>query len=89
MNLLESLSATVRVQAEEIERLRNEIRRLKGEQGKPQFQPKPTEVSSEKERRSCQPHHKSSKQAHLAFDRAVVLPVEQDQLPADAVGKRA
>jgi hypothetical protein len=40
MNLVETLSAKVTEQAEEIRRLRDEIRRLKGEQGTPTFAPK-------------------------------------------------
>jgi hypothetical protein len=40
MNLVETLSAKVQEQAEEIQRLRDENRRLKGEQVKPTFKPK-------------------------------------------------
>ncbi len=40
MNLVETLSAKAIKQAEEIQRLRDEIHRLKGEQGKPTFTPK-------------------------------------------------
>jgi hypothetical protein len=37
MNLVETLSAKVKEQAEEIQRLRDENNRLKGEQGKPKI----------------------------------------------------
>ena len=37
MNQVEELSARVKSQAEEIQRLRDENNRLKGEQGKPRY----------------------------------------------------
>jgi hypothetical protein len=55
MNLVEHLSAKVAQQAEEIQRLRDENHRLKGEQSKPKILPNPkakTALSSEKERRA-------------------------------------
>lgn len=89
MNLVETLSSKLAEKDEEIQRLRNEINRLKGEQGKPKIKAnKPsTDLSSEKERRQPKPHHKSSKQARLKIDREVVVKVDQEQLPADAVWK--
>jgi Transposase IS66 family len=87
MKLVETLSAKVSEQAEEIGRLRDEINRLKGEQGKPKILPNKTDVSSEKERRKSQPHQKSSKQAHIQIDREEVVRVDQKLLPADAVFK--
>ena len=54
MNLVENLSTKVQEQAEEIQRLRDENNRLKGEQGKPKIKPTQTQhlaLSSEKERR--------------------------------------
>ncbi len=44
-------------------------------------------ASSEKERRQSKPHHKSSKQAKIPIDREVVLKVDPEQLPADAIFK--
>jgi hypothetical protein len=89
MNLVATLSAKVAEQAEEIQRLRDEINRLKGEQGKPRvLANKPTtDLSSEKERRQSKPHHKASKQAHIKIDREVVVKVDPQGLPADAVFK--
>jgi hypothetical protein len=86
MNLVESLSAKVAEQAEEIQRLRDEINRLKGEQGKPKIRgnnPAP-DLSSRKERREVKPHHKSSKQDKIKIDREEVRPVDRGQLPEDA-----
>src|SRR5437879_5012186 len=86
MNMVENLSAKVAEQAEEIQRLRDENNRLKGEQGKPRVLPNKgrANLSSEKERRKSKPHHKANKQAHIQIDREVVVKVDQERLPADA-----
>ena len=86
MNLVESLSAKVAEQAEEIQRLRDENHRLKGEQGKPRIRPNTAraDLSSEKERRQSKPHHKANKQASIQIDRVEVLKVAPQDLPADA-----
>src|SRR2546423_6855117 len=87
MNLVEHLSAKVAEQAEEIQRLRDENNRLKGEQGKPKILPNTkanTALSSEKERRASKPHHKVNKHAQIRIDRVEVVKVEKDHLPADA-----
>ena len=57
LNLIEQLSADLRDAQAENQRLRDEVNRLKGEQGKPKIKantPKPVvaDLSSEKERRS-------------------------------------
>ncbi len=86
MNLVETLSAKVTEQAEEIQRLRDEVNRLKGEQGKPSIKakkPAPA-LSSEKERRESKPHHKARKQAQVSIDRVEVVKVDQERLPHDA-----
>jgi len=86
INLVENLQAKLAEKDEEIQRLRDEVNRLKGEQGKPKIKAnkQAPDLSSEKERRQSKPHHKSSKQAHIQIDREVVLKVDQEQLPADA-----
>jgi hypothetical protein len=87
MNLVESLSAKVAEQAEEIQRLRDENHRLKGEQGKPKILPNTkanTALSSEKERRVSKAHHKTKKHAQIKIDRVEVVKVEKEHLPADA-----
>src|SRR5947207_2032662 len=89
MNVLETQQAKLAEQAEEIQRLRDEISRLKGEQGKPKIKANTSaaDLSSEKERRQPKPHRKSSKQAHIQIDRVQVMRVDQEHLPADAVFK--
>ena len=91
MNLVEHLSVKVAQQAEEIQRLRDENKRLKGEQGKPKILPNTkanTVLSSEKERRASKPHHKTNKHAQIRIDRVEGVKVEKQHLPADAQGKR-
>jgi hypothetical protein len=89
MNMVEGLTAQVADLKAENQRLRDEINRLKGEQGKPKIaanNPAP-DLSSQKERRAFKPHHKSSKQDKVKIDRKVVAKVDQEDLPADAVFK--
>src|SRR5712692_7106025 len=90
MNLVENLYAKVQEQDEEMQRLRDENNRLKGEQGKPDRKANKaaTHLSSEKERRESKPHHKASKQAQIRIDRVEVLKVDRELLPHDAEGKR-
>ena len=66
MNLIEAVSADLRDAQAEIQRLRDENNRLKGEQGKPKIKgntPKPPrgDYSSEKERRRTKPRQKRAK----------------------------
>src|SRR5712692_4118526 len=90
MNLVEQLSVKVAQKAEEIQRLRDENNRLKGEQGKPKILPNTkanTALSSEKERRASIPHHKAHKHAQIRIDRVEVVKVDEAHLPADAQWK--
>src|SRR5450755_1187187 len=85
MNLVEQLSAKVARQAEEIQRLRDENNRLKGEQGKPNIKANTkASLSSEKERRVSKPHHKANKHAQIRIDQVEVLKVGEACMPADA-----
>ena len=86
INLVENLHAKVQEQAEEMQRLRDENNRLKGEQGKPKIKANKSapHLSSEKERRESKPHHKASKQSEIRIDRVEVLKVDHERLPQDA-----
>lgn len=90
LNLVEKLSADLRDAQEEIQRLRDEVNRLKGEQGKPKVKGNSTQPSksgdhsSEKERRKARERHKSSKKASIVIDREQVLEVDRGGLPEDA-----
>ena len=77
LNLIEALSADLRDAQVEIQRLRDEVNRLKGEQGKPNIkantpQPPWSDHSSEKERRKPRPRQKRSKKATVRIDREQV-----------------
>src|SRR5919108_1595880 len=84
MNQLEVLHAKVQAQAEEIQRLRDENNRLKGEQGKPDIKPnKPArQLSSEAERAVPKPRRKRRKRTSLRIDRQLVVPLDRETLPA-------
>jgi hypothetical protein len=89
LNLIEDLSADLRDAQAQNQRLRDEINRLKGEQGKPKIKgntPKTPRVdySSEKERRKPKPHQKQAKKAKLAIHREQTLEVDKANLPPDA-----
>ena len=89
LNLIEQLAADLREAQAENQRLRDELNRLKGEQGKPNIKgntPKPAAAthSSEAERREARPWEKRKKQASVPIDREEVLRVDPTTLPADA-----
>ena len=91
LNLIEKLTADLRDVQAENQRLRDEINRLKGEQGKPKIKGNtskpPKEVqdhSSEKERQKRHRHSKGSKKAQIHIDREQVVKVDRASLPADA-----
>jgi hypothetical protein len=91
LNQIEELSADLRDARIEIQELRDEINRQKGEQGKPKIKgnlPPPTaSYSSEKERRKPRERHRKSKKASIVIDREDVARVNREVLPADAIFK--
>ncbi len=88
LNLIETLAGDLRNAQAEIQRLRDENNRLKGEQGKPSVKPgtKPTATdhSSEPERRQSKPREKGRKVQQVQIDREQVLQVDPAVLPPDA-----
>jgi len=88
LNLVEEQSQLIRTLQVENRRLKDEINRLKGEQGqppiKPNVPPTPTNYSSEKERRQPKPRAARRKREAIPIDREVVLEVEPALLPAEA-----
>jgi hypothetical protein len=89
LNLVEKQAADLRDAQVEMQRLRDEVNRLKGEQGKPKIKgntpkPTPTDHSSEKERHQSRPRHKSSKKAEIKVDREQEAAVDPSILPRDA-----
>src|SRR5882672_5754561 len=92
LNVLEDVMADLRAAQAENQRLRDEINRLKGEQGRPKVQsntPQPphTDHSSEQERRKPKTWSKRRKTDCIPIDRAQVVQVDPACLPPDAVFK--
>ncbi|MBI5747562.1 MAG: hypothetical protein HZA00_00440 [Nitrospinae bacterium] len=91
-NLIEAQALTIRNLQEENQRLRDEINRLKGEQGKPKIKPdnktKDQDISSEKERKEDTPTNgRSSIKDKITINRTQICKVDKAQLPDDAVFK--
>jgi hypothetical protein len=92
LNLHEQVMEALRQSQEENQRLRDEIARLKGEQGKPEVKantPKPpppssTDYSSEKERHIPKERAKGSKVDKVHIDREQPLSIDRATLPPDA-----
>jgi hypothetical protein len=92
LNLVEDLSTDLRNAQAETQRLRDEVNRLKGEQGKPKIKanrarpakPPAQNYSSEKERRKPKPRQKQAKKDKLEIHREQTLTVDQTILPSDA-----
>jgi len=94
-NLLEQALADIDTLRAENQRLKDEINRLKGEQGKPNIKPnKPgsgdqnnPDHSSEQQRRQPNPASKGTKNDTIQVNRTQRLPVDPATLPEDAVFK--
>ena len=92
LNVLEDVMADLRAAQAENQRLRDEINRLKGEQGAPTIkpntpQPPPKNHSSEQERRKPKTWSKGRKTDRIAIDREQVIQIDPTHLPPDAVFK--
>ncbi len=89
LRVVEIDAETIRQQKEEIQRLRDENNRLKGEQGKPDIRPKNQnrDFSSERERKGRKgkrKRRKGSKKEQVTIDRTEVCELDRSTLPADA-----
>lgn len=98
LNLVESLNADLREAKQEIQRLRDENARLKGEQGKPDIKPNipggSRNYSSDKERKKREkeaqypaPRSPPPKRQRVRIDREETLTVDPALLPPDAERK--
>ncbi len=85
LNLVEGVKQENDQLREMIQQLRDEINRLKGEQGKPEIKlDKRNDHSSEKERRMPKKWAKGSKLDKVKINREQILHVDKNELPADA-----
>ncbi len=92
LNVLEDVMADLRAAQAENQRLRDELNRLKGEQGAPAIKantppPPPKDHSSEQERRKPKTWSKGRKTDRIAIDREQVAQIDPTRLPPDAVFK--
>ncbi len=92
LNVLEDVMADLRAAQAENQRLRDELNRLKGEQGAPAIKantppPPPKDHSSEQERRQPKTWSKGRKTDRIALDREQVAQIDPTRLPPDAVFK--
>jgi hypothetical protein len=90
LNIIETLHAEVGQLRAENHQLRDEISRLKGEQGKPDIKPPtpptpPTNYSSERERRAPKPRQNRRKTQILVPTRDEPCRLDPTSLPPDAV----
>lgn len=91
LNLIEAQAAQIARLRTENQQLRDEVARLKGEQGRPRVLPNKRPMaahSSEAERREARPGwHKGPKQAKLVLDRTEERGLDRAGLPDDLVFK--
>jgi len=92
LNLIERQAREIAALREENRRLRDEVNRLKGEQGKPEIKPNKRNgnISSEKERQSREPgclRERGTKLDKIKIHRTEVCPVDKAGLPGDVVFK--
>lgn len=87
-NMVEELKHANQTVRKEIQDLKDEVNRLKGEQGKPDIKPSKKEVeknhSSEPERREPKAWKKGKKRAKIIIHQEKKLVVDKSDLPADA-----
>jgi hypothetical protein len=92
LNLVERQAREITALREENQRLRDEINRLKGEQGRPDIKPSKAhgDISSEEERRSREPNcrkDRGTKLDKIKIHRTKICPVDRAGLPGDVVFK--
>jgi hypothetical protein len=96
INIIESQLSEIAILKIQVQELRDENNRLKGEQGKPKFEtrkqkpPKSTDYSSEAERKNPQPKPnkgRGERNQKVKIDREEIVRVPREELPEDAVFK--
>ena len=91
LNMVEELAEANHKLATEVQDLRDEVNRLKGEKGKPKFRAKPVDHSSEDERKPKVPGKPDKKprgnKNKLKITRKKICPVDPTLLTKDAIFK--
>ena len=98
-NLIEDVTAENEQLKEDKQKLQDELNRLKGEQGKPEFKKKKIssdDISSDNDRKNAEGNKKKSKNDQrnrepklpkIKIDREQICPLDLSELPADVVFK--
>lgn len=89
-DIIEELLSRNKDLIKENQKLRDEINRLKGEQGKPRIKPNKVQrqdISSEKERSRKKAWNKNAKKKDIPIDAEVHCPIDTSTLPPDAAFK--
>lgn len=89
LNIIETKAKEINELRTQLQELRDEINRFKGEQGKPDIKPNKknkehNDVSSEKERKKNKPWKKRKKNRNLKIDDTIKCRIDKDKLPDDA-----
>lgn len=89
LNRVEELDSELQQSNQENSLLRDEINKLKGEQGKPVFKPnKESNRPKDKDKKQKNKNNKKGgKKDKVAIDREIICEVDKTKLPADAVFK--
>ncbi len=87
-NLFEILISAYKMQAEEMQKLRDEIAKLKGEKGKPKIPAnKETEKEENTPKEKSKNWEKNSKNDKIKTDKEVNVEIPKNELPSDAIFK--
>lgn len=89
LNIIESQAKQINDLRRQLQELRDNINRLKGEQGKPDIKPNKKnkeyhDISSEKERKKNKPRKKRKKNQRIKIDKVKKCSIDKDKLPHDA-----
>ena len=86
MNIIENQASQLAAQAKEIQELKDEINRMKGEHGGPTPKPKVSHATGQKPkiRPKRKARKKGGKRKKLIIDQVVEVAIDTSQLPADA-----
>ena len=90
LNIVESQQSEISSLKETNQALRDEINRLKGEQGKPKFNPKnkSKDISSERHvKKNKENNSKEGKKKNISIDNKEQCKIDQSILPEDSVFK--
>ena len=88
LNVVENMQKIIDRQAAQIQLLKDEINRLKGEQGKPDIKANTTktntDISSKGKENKKKKHNKQAKKPNIPVDKIEYIDYDKSKLPADA-----